>query len=470
VKTILLACSLVAALWAPARAQGLVDLVGGSGSGSPKTSQTPTLRSSASGGRLDLEVSPNVQALLGDPAKRAIDLGASLRWNPVCGRFDLKADFHALLGKEAREEYLKEFISAGVSELLGSGMELFCQSMPTACSILQNNNIAANLKLLYSNDLCNSIENAVMNGAQRGRAEALQQCLQEKYAQGKTKEDAEKACLGEHPPVRGFDGRVVGELDLASEIRRYVDFSKGGSELLGNLTQNRVVTPDRISESVQANATVGRYETLRNVFADKWAKALTGAKAGPGSAPTDDALAALVPQGAPPVTTLELQLLARRSDLEIQTMIASVSAAAALLALTREMNEVERKIETLRASPALQANAEQVGYLGSLLERLKSERERLLRLYSDQERLASVLAAGHSVGQAEITRARMDTMKRAALGEAATTIQKGTRPFGTPDAAPGNTASGQSRAKASASSSTQDCGSCGLEYSIGGHP
>jgi hypothetical protein len=150
VKTTILAVVFIAALWAQARAQGLVDLVGGSGSGSPKVSQTPAMRSSASAGRLDLEVSPNVQALLGDPAKRAIDLGASVRWNPVCGKFDLKADFKALLGREAREEYLQGFITAGVSELLGSGMELFCQSMPTACSILQNNNIAANLKLLYS--------------------------------------------------------------------------------------------------------------------------------------------------------------------------------------------------------------------------------------------------------------------------------------------------------------------------------
>lgn len=469
-RLIPLAFSIVSALSTLAQAQGLVDLVGGGNSSPSKPSANSGLRGSANAGRLDLEVSPNVQALLGDPSKRTIDLGASLRWNPVCGKFDIKADFKALLGREAREEYLQGFITAGISELVGSGMELFCQSMPTSCSILQNNNIAANLKLLYSNDLCNSIENAVMSGAQRGRAEALQQCLQEKQAQGKTKDDAEKACMGEHPPVKGFDGRVVGELDLGSEIRRYVDFSKGGSELLGNLTQNRRVTPDAISETVQPNATVGRFETLRNDFADKWAKALSGAKAGPGSAPTDDALAALVPPGAPPVTTLELQLLARRSDLEIQTMISSVSAAAALLALSREMNEVERKIESLRASPALQAQAEQVGYLGTLLERLKSERERLLRLYADQERLASVIAAGHAVGEAEITRARMETMTRAALGVAATQIRLGTRPFGTPDAASASSSSQGSRRTSGAGTSSQDCGSCGLEYSIGGAP
>lgn len=460
----------IAIFSAHAEAQGLIDLVGGGNGGSSKPSQNSALRGSASAGRLDLEVSPNVQALVGDPSKKAVDLGASLRWNPVCGKFDVKADFKALLGREAREEYLQGFITTGVSELVGSGMELFCQSMPTACSILQNNNIAANLKLLYSNDLCNSIENAVMSGAQRGRAEALQQCLQDKQAQGKTKDEAEKACMGEHPPVRGFDGRVVGELDLNSEIRRYVEFSKGGSDLLGNLTQQRVVTPDQVSENVQPNATAGRYETLRNDFADKWAKALSAAKAGPGSPPGEDVLSGLVPPGAPPVTSLELELLARRSQIEIQTMIASVSAAAALLALTREMNEVERKIEGLRASPALQANSEQVGYLGTLLERLKGERERLLRLYSDQERLSGVLAAGHSVGQAEITRARMDTMREAALGQAATQIKLGTRPFGTPDGAPPTSSTQRSRGSITPGSGQQDCGTCGLEYSIGGAP
>src|SRR5204863_1833911 len=122
------------------------------------------------------------------------------------------------------------------------------------------------------------------------------------------------------------------------------------------------------------------------------------------------------------------------------------------------------------ASPALDSNPEHVGYLDSILARLKSERERLLRLYSDQDRLASVLAAGHAAGQAEIARARMDTMKRAALGAAATTIQKGTRPFGTPDAGVSNSAAGSPRARATASTSAHDCGTCGLEYSIGGRP
>jgi hypothetical protein len=177
-----------------------------------------------------------------------------------------------------------------------------------------------------------------------------------------------------------------------------------------------------------------------------------------------------VPVGAPPVTKLELELLARRSDLEVQTLIASVSAASALLSLTREMNEVERKLEALKASPALEQNSEHVGYLDSVLARLKSERERLLRLYSDQDRLAGVLAAGHAAGQAEIARARMDTMKRAVLGQAATQIQKGTRPFGTPDSAPGSQTPGQSRAKAAVGTGAQDCGTCGLEYSIGSRP
>jgi hypothetical protein len=469
-KLILLAFLSFAAGRAPVWAQGLVDLVGGGGSGTPKPTKGVQTSRSASDGRLDLDVSPNIQALLGDPASRAVNLGASARWNPVCGKFDLKADFKALLGKEAREEYLEGFISAGVSELLGSGMELFCQSMPTACSILQNNNIAANLKLIYSNDLCTSIEEAVMSGARRGRAEALHRCIQEKQAQGKTKDEAERACLGEASQVTGFDGRVVNELDLGSEIRRYVPFSSGGSQLLDLLAQKRKVVPSQVSEDVRPNATAERYETLRNDFADKWAKALAASKGAGAWAPSEDELAALVPLSAPPVTKLELELLAHRSDIEVQSLVASVSAASALLALTREMNEVERKLEALRASPALDSNPEHVGSLDSILARLRSERERLLRLYSDQERLAGVLAAGHAAGQAQIARARMDTLRRAALGEATTRIQKGTRPFGTPDAGVTTGAGVAPSLKASAGASAQDCATCGLEYSIGGRP
>jgi len=454
-KLPLIAALILAALSTLAQAQGLVDLVGGDSSGTPKTARAAMTRASASGGRLDLEVSPNIQALAGDPGKRVVDLGASLRWNPVCGKFDLKADFKALLGREAREEYLEGFISAAAGELLGSGMELFCQSMPTACSILQNNNIAANLKLIYSNDLCTSLETAVMSGAQRGRAEALHRCIQEKQGQGKTKDEAERACLREASRVTGFDGRVVGELELNSEIRRYVEFSKGGSQLLDDLTQKRKIVPSSISEDPRPNAAAERYETLRNGFSDKWAKALASSKSAGGATVSEEELAAL---------------LARRSDVEVQILVASVSAAAALLALTREMNEVERKVEALRASPALDSNPEHVGSLDGILARVRGERDRLLRLYSDQERLSGALAAGHAAGQAEIARARMDTMKRAALGEAATRIQKGTRPFGTPDAGVTKPAAASSRAKASASASAQDCGTCGLEYSVGGRP
>jgi len=130
-------------------AQGLVDRVGSRKDAPPSSAGAPPARASVSEGRIDLALSPDLRPLLGDPQSRSINLGASAQWNPVCGKFDVQADFHALLGKEAREEYLKCFIAAGAGQVLGSGMELFCQSMPTACSILQNNNIAANLKLLY---------------------------------------------------------------------------------------------------------------------------------------------------------------------------------------------------------------------------------------------------------------------------------------------------------------------------------
>lgn len=148
---------------------------------------------------------------------------------------------------------------------------------------------------------------------------------------------------------------------------------------------------------------------------------------------------------------------------------ASTSLGSLIFASLSHQPFYSRRASDL-ASPALESNSDHIGSLNTLLARLKSERERLLRLYSDQDRLASVLAAEHAACQAEIVRARMDTMKRAALGQAATQIQKRTRPFGTPDSAPGTQDFGQSRTKAAVGASTQDCGSCGLEYSIGGRP
>ena len=452
-----------------AYAQGLVDLAARGDTQAAKPSKSGAVRNSMASGRLDLSLSPDVRALVGEPGARSINLGASAQWNPVCGKFDLKADFKALLGKEAREEYLEGFVTAGVSELLGSGMELLCQSMPTACSILQNNNIAANLKLLYSNDLCRSLEEAVMSGSRRGRAEAIHRCIERRQAEGKTKDEAARACMREHPEITGFDGRVVGELDLNHEIRKYVSFTEGGAGLLEELTQERRLGGGSVSQSVRPNAIPERYEKLREDYAKRWKEALEALKAGGAEVPSPEALLALVPAGAPPVGGLELQLLAKRGQGELDAFLASVSSAAALLSLTRELNEVERKIEAVRTSPALEENPEHAGYLESLLGRLRSERERLLRLYADQERFAQVLGAGHALGQAEVARTRVDAMKRALLRETSIEQRIGTRPFGTPDGLPGKS-SGRSVSSARTAPKPVSCESCDLESSFGGSP
>jgi hypothetical protein len=450
-------------------AQGLVDLVGKKDQIQGGSSRGPTIRTSAGGGRFDLSVSPEVRALLGEPGMKSIDLGASAQWNPVCGKFDLKADFKALLGKEAREEYLEGFVTAGISELLGSGMELMCQSMPTACSILQNNNIAANLKLLYSNDLCRSLEEAVLSGSRRGRAEAIHRCMERKLSQGKTKLEAEQACLRENPEITGFDGRVVGELDLNREIRKYVTFTEGGSKLLDDLTQERRLGTGAVTQSVRPNALAERYDKLREQFQKAWSGLIQRTKAGGSAGPSADELASLIPAGAPPVSGVELELLARRGDEEVRAFIASVSSAAALLALTRELNEVERKIEALRMSPALEGNQEHAPYLEGLLGRLRAERERLVRLYADQERFTQVLSAGHSLGQAEIASSRLDSMKRALLREQSIEQRIGTRPFGTPDGPPLR-GRPQNAPRSTQSPPGGNCDGCGLDFSIGGRP
>ncbi len=468
-KCAFISLALAFGLVQPVLAQGLVDLVGKKDAGRSGGSGSSAIRANAAGGRLDLSVSPDVRALLGEPSTRSINLGASAQWNPVCGKFDLKADFKALLGKEAREEYLEGFVTAGVSELLGSGMELLCQSMPTACSILQNNNIAANLKLIYSNDLCRSLEEAVLSGSRRGRAEAIHRCMQRKQSEGKTKQEAERACLNENPEITGFDGRVVGELDLNREIRKYVTFTEGGSNLLDDLTQERRLGGGAVTQNVRPNALAERYEKLREQYQKRWADAIQKAKSGGAGGPNADELAALVPAGAPPVSGVELELLARRGEVEVQLFVASVSSAAALLALTRELNEVERKIEALKTSPALDGNEEHTPYLESLLGRLRAERERLLRLYADQERFAQVLATGHALGQAEVARSRMDSMKRALLRESSIEQRIGTRPFGTPDGAPSPRTSQRAPA-ATRSIQGAACDNCGMEYSIGGRP
>lgn len=491
------ACALSLSASANALAQGLVDLAEKPSrhSSAPPGASTPRSRPrlQMADGRLDLAVSPNVRPLLGEPATRTITLGASAQWSPVCGKFDLQADFKALLGKEAREEYLEGFVTAGVGEVLGSGMELLCQSMPTACSILQNNNIAANLKLLYSNDLCRSLEDAVLTGSRRGRAEAIHRCLERKLAEGKTKDEASRACLREHPETSGFDGRLVAELDLNLEIRRYLSFTDGGGKLLEALTQERRETSGALNESLRPNAVAERYELLREGYEKAWTrvleKARSGAPALPPAAPDDAtpvaaaAADALGPAGTPPLSPLELELLAKRPAWELQALVASLSSAAALLALTRELNEVERKLEALATSPALEGSADHGAYLGRLLGRLRAERERLLRLYADQERFAQLLGSAHALGQAELGKARREALRQALLRESALEKRLATRPFGTPDVVPSAPRPGpgprsprsslpvapvpSSPARAAPGDACEGCGMDSLDYAIG---
>jgi hypothetical protein len=166
---------------------------------------------------------------------------------------------------------------------------------------------------------------------------------------------------------------------------------------------------------------------------------------------------------------VELELLARRGDEEVRAFIATVSLAAALLALTRELNEVERKIEALKMSPALEGNYEHAAYLEGLLGLLRAARERLIRLFLDQERLSQVLSAGHALSQVEVARSRVDSLKRALLREYSVEQRIGTRPFGTPDGI-SHSRSPQKATSTSRAHQSGACDGCGMDYSLGGRP
>src|SRR5262245_36555434 len=132
-----------------ALAQGLSDLLGGRDGMSPSQAR-PEAKLAVGKDRTDLRLSANVIPNL--RGQREFGISANLDLDFICGQFDLKSTFKSLLGREIREEFLQGALGYLQSELTGSAMELLCQAQPTLCTLLQNHNIAANLKLGYHYD------------------------------------------------------------------------------------------------------------------------------------------------------------------------------------------------------------------------------------------------------------------------------------------------------------------------------
>lgn len=410
-----------------ARAQGLQDLL---------ERKKDDLRGAASyetdlrvgRNRVDLTLAPSVRIpRLAEERRLGISTQADLRM--ICGQYDLKATFQHLLGKEAREEFLEGLPELLVQELVGSGMDLLCQAEPTLCNLLQNYSISANLKLGYYKDLCQAIEQAVVDAQRKNYASAVEACLREKQAQGYPLDRAIEICQKRGGQVTGFRGELVGELDLGRALREVLGgsgMSPGAEKLVDRLSESTRLTPSSMSSEIDPYAVAGLYEEIRQEYAARVEKLLE--KASKREAISGEELAAAVPAGAPRVAEDEIRTLALLPAHERQDVVASLASAWALFELRRRIHEVERALEALRGAPTVDEGKRRL--LEDRLDRLRNERRRFEEIHEDQARAADALVRAKALADREYGSRVAQVKSRVDLESKKRDLANSVRPWG----------------------------------------
>ena len=294
----------------------------------------------------------------------------------ICGKFDLRGTFENLLGKEVREEFLQGLLGYVESEVTGSAMELLCQAQPTLCTLLQNHNIAANLKLGYHYDRCAQIQNAVDHAQKRIYASAVEQCLREKQAAGVPLDVAIDSCRRAEQ-VRGFGGEALAEFDLGHELKKFIDLPAASAALLDSLAEDLRYGGTWSSSNPDPDAMTRVHDELRTQYAEKWEEMIDRVHSGKTLWESD--LKDLAPRNAPGISPGEVVGIAKLPPFERRAAVSSLTSAAALLELMRQIHEVERGLEALSGAPTLEKGQREL--LKNRLDRLRSEQKRLGELY-----------------------------------------------------------------------------------------
>jgi hypothetical protein len=444
-----------------AMAQGLSDLLGNRESPAG-TSTRPEARLAVAKDRTDLRLSANVvpNALGRTPGGGEVGISANLDLDFICGRFDLKSTFQNLLGKEIREEFLQGALGYLQGELAGSAMELLCQAQPTLCTLLQNHNIAANLKLGYHYDRCRAIESAIDHSQKRIYASAIDECLREKQARGIPLSEALDACR-RADRVRGFGGEPLAEFDLARELRKVVSLSEEGQKLLGKLAEETRYGGSWASTRPNASILETRHEEVKRDFLDRWTRVVE--KSPQRGGVSEDDLRKLVPPGYPPVTRDEVQRLSFVSPSRKEAALGSITSAIALSELTREIHEVERALEALAGAPSIEEGQRRL--LEGRMLRLRKERTRLEEDYRDMEFYQNAYLTVKNLADGETERRVARANDRIALDVGKRGLVARTRAWGSSER--DASASAYGRGPQTTGGNAAGCGNCGLEYSLG---
>lgn len=378
--------------------------------------------------RVDLSLSPNVGGL-GPAQRKSIGLSAQADLRMICGQYDLKATLRNLLGREAREEFLEGILDMLVKEIVGSGMELLCQAEPTLCTLLQNYQISAGMKVNYYSGLCQSIESAVVDAQRKTYANQVDQCLKDKQAQGLSLDKAMEACQKKNPTITGFRGEVLGELDLGRELHGLFEefgLSPGARKLAERVSDDSKLSASRMSANVDPNGVVAHFDELRDGYAQNLNDLLDKAARREWVATVD--LRKATPPGAPPLAIDEIRALALLSAEERAAAVAAISSAQAIFEMGREIHEVERALEVLKDAPTV--TEEKRKMLEERLVRLRSEKVRLTERLKDQALVMEAIGTARALAAREYSKRVGDIQARAGEGARKGDLLNSTNAYG----------------------------------------
>ncbi len=446
---------------AVASAQGLSDPLGQKADAG-KLAPGYDLEKRVGRNRLDLHLSPNLEMPRWGE-ERSLGLSGQADLRMICGLYDLKATFKHLLGKEAREEFLDNLPQVLLQEVVGSGMDLLCQAEPTICNLLQNYSVSANLKIGYYNDLCQAVEQSLVDGRRKNQASAVDACLREKQAQGYSLDRAMEACQKANPKVSGFRGELLGEFDLGVALRdvlKDVGLSPGAEELVDRLGEQTKIGGGSMSARPDPGAVVALYEKVRQEQQRLLDRLMGTAAKGEGLDPEE--LKKLVSEGAPAITEDEVRALALLPPYERGPVVASLASAMALYEMTRRIHEVERALEAVKSGPTVDEGKREL--LEARLTRLRNEKRRLDEIHEEQARVMNTLAAAKGVAAGEQKDRVAQVQSRTGSTARKRELERSVRPWG---ALPARSARDEPPRSSSGVSKTASCGGCGLEYSFG---
>lgn len=444
-------------LWA----QGISDLVGGNGPSQGQPPGAPDMQLKFGLDRSDLGLTPGF-GVLAPPEKKVVGFSAQADLRMICGQYDLKASLQHLLGREAREEFLEGVLQTLVKEVVGSGMDLLCQAEPTLCTILQNYQVSANMKVGYYHNLCQAIESAVVDSSRKNYANVVDQCLKEKKDQGVPIDQAMEACQKKPTPITGFHGEVLASFDLGKELENLfgaLGLSPGATKLAQRVSDQSKLVPGSLGAQIDPNSLTTYFDEKRQSYAEKLGALIDQAAQRLPVATVD--LRVAVPPGAPPLAEDEVRQLALLSPEEQAAAVSSISTALALFEMGNEIHEVERALEVLKTAPGV--DEAKRNELESRRARLRTEKVRLVERTKDQGLVMEAYASARGMASREYSK-RVATVQTQA-GE----TQKRKEAMNdllAPGALPAPKVNNRGIVGMQASGAT-GCSNCGLEGSFG---